>query len=134
MRDRRALNGIQAGALGLASLARTSRFEVVTDEQTTVLGPAAMLARAAASFATAFPAEVTRVALARRRATTTAERDYGLPRRPAGPIRSITYLRSEPSLRYLGAHVGGAAAHTAGVINGLGERRGRGARRRGRAP
>ena len=84
-----------------------------------MLGPAAMLARAGANFATAFPAEVTRVALARRRATTTAARDYGLPRRPAGPIRSITYLRSEPSLRYLGAHVGGAAAHTAGVINGL---------------
>ena len=119
VRDRRALNGIQAGALGLTGLARTSRFEVVTDEQTTVLGPAAMLARAGANFATAFPAEVTRVALARRRATTTAARDYRLPRRPAGPIRSITYLRSEPSLRYLGAHVGGAAAHTAGVINGL---------------
>jgi glycosyltransferase involved in cell wall biosynthesis len=119
VRDRRALNGIQAGALGLTSLVRTSRFEVVTDEQTTVLGPAAMLARATATFAAAFPAEVARVALARRRATTSAARDYGLPRRPSGPIRSITYLRSEPSLRYLGAHVGGAAAHTAGVINGL---------------
>jgi glycosyltransferase involved in cell wall biosynthesis len=119
VRDRRALNGIQAGALGLTSLARTSRFEVVTGDETTVLRPPAMLARAAATFATAFPTEVARVALARRRATTTAARDYGLPRRPVGTIRSITYLRSEPSLRYLGAHVGGAAAHTAGVINGL---------------
>ena len=78
-----------------------------------------MLARAAATFVTAFPAEVTRIGLARRRAAMVAARDYHLPRRPAGPIRSITYLRSEPSLRYLGAHVGGAAAHTAGVINGL---------------
>jgi glycosyltransferase involved in cell wall biosynthesis len=119
VRDRRALNGIQAGALGLTSLARTSRFELVTDDETTVLGLPAMLTRATATFAAAFPAEVARVALARRRATTTAARDYGLPRRPAGPIRAITYLRSEPSLRYLGAHVGGAAAHTAGVINAL---------------
>jgi glycosyltransferase involved in cell wall biosynthesis len=119
LRDRRALNGIQAGAVGLASLARTSRFEIVTPEATIVLGPVGMLARAAATFATAFPAEVTRIGLARRRAATVAARDYHLPRRPVGPIRSITYLRSEPSLRYLGAHVGGAAAHTAGVINGL---------------
>jgi glycosyltransferase involved in cell wall biosynthesis len=119
VRDRRALNGIQAGALGLTSFARTSRFEVVTEDETTVLGPFAMLVRAAATFATAFPNEVARVALARRRATTVAARDHNLPRRPAGPIRSITYLRSEPSLRYLGAHVGGAAAHTAGVVNGL---------------
>ena len=120
VRDRRALNGIQAGALGLTALARTSRFEVVINDQTTVLGPAAMLARATAMFVAAFPAEVIRVGLARRRAAAAAARDYHLPRRPPGPIRSITYLRSEPSLRYLGAHVGGAAAHTAGVINGLG--------------
>ncbi len=31
----------------------------------------------------------------------------------------MTYLRAEPSLRWLGAQVGGAATHTAGVINGL---------------
>ena len=84
VRDRRALNGIQAGALGLTSLARSSRFEVVTEDQTVVLGSAAMLARATATFATAFPAEVARVALAHRRATTTAARAYDLPRRPAG--------------------------------------------------
>jgi glycosyltransferase involved in cell wall biosynthesis len=119
LRDGRALNGIQAGALGLAALARTSRFEIVGPDGTMVLGPAAMLARATATFATAFPAEAARVVLARRRAAAAAARDHGLPRRPSGPIRSLTYLRSEPSLRYLGAHIGGAAAHTAGVINGM---------------
>src|SRR5919197_6114522 len=68
VRDRRALNGVQAGAVGLASLARASRFEIVTDADTVVLGTAAMLPRATARFVTAFPAEVARVAAARRRA------------------------------------------------------------------
>jgi glycosyltransferase involved in cell wall biosynthesis len=31
----------------------------------------------------------------------------------------VTYLRAEPSLSWLGAQVGGAATHTAGVVNGL---------------
>ena len=119
LRDERPLNGIQAGGLGLAALARTSRFEIVGPSSTAVLGPAAMVARATATFATAFPAEAARIALARRRAVAVAARHHGLPRHPAGPIRSLTYMRSEPSLRYLGAHIGGAAAHTAGVINGL---------------
>jgi glycosyltransferase involved in cell wall biosynthesis len=119
LRDARALNGVQAGALGLAALARTSRFEVVAPDATVALGPAAMLARASATFTAALPAEVARIALARRRAAAVAAREHRLPRHPAGPIRSLTYLRSEPSLRYMGAHVGGAAAHTAGVINGF---------------
>jgi glycosyltransferase involved in cell wall biosynthesis len=119
LRDARALNGVQAGALGLAALSRADRFEIVTPGGTVILGQPAMLARASATFATAFPAEVGRVVLARRRAKAVAERDHRLPRRPAGPIRSLTYLRSEASLRYMGAHVGGAAAHTAGVINGF---------------
>ena len=99
------------------------------------LGPAAMLARATATFRDCVPG---RGRPRRRwraggrrprpRATTTCRAG------PAGPIRSITYLRSEPSLRYLGAHVGGAAAHTAGVINGLVHAGVGGARRGGRAP
>jgi glycosyltransferase involved in cell wall biosynthesis len=119
LRDTRALNGVQAGAVGLASLARTSRFELVAPGQTVRLGRAAMLACAGATFAAALPAEAARIVLARRRAAAVAARDHRLPRRPAGPIRSIAYLRSEPTLRYMGAHVGGAAAHTAGVINGF---------------
>ncbi len=31
----------------------------------------------------------------------------------------LRYLRGEPSLRWLGAQVGGAATHTAGVVNGF---------------
>ncbi|MEA2276733.1 MAG: hypothetical protein QOC78_1693 [Solirubrobacteraceae bacterium] len=119
LRDGRALNGVQAGALGLAAMARTSRFEIVGPAGTVSLGPAAMLARATATFAAAFPAEAARVALARRRAAAVAARDHALPRHPSGEIRSVTYLRSEPSIRYMGAQIGGAAAHTAGVVNGL---------------
>jgi glycosyltransferase involved in cell wall biosynthesis len=119
VRDSRPLNGVQAGALGLAALAPAGRFEIVAPERTTTLSPNAMFARAVASFATAFPVEAARIAAARRRAAAVAARDHRLPGAPAGPIRSVTYLRSEPSLRYMGAHVGGAAVHTSGVINGF---------------
>ncbi len=119
VRDARALNGVQAGAVGLAALSRAGRYAIEDPQGTATFGQAAMLARAGATFATAFPNEAARALLARRRATAVAARDHALPRRPAGPIRSVTYLRSEASLRYMGAHVGGAAAHTAGVINGF---------------
>ncbi len=41
-----------------------------------------------------------------------------LPRRAADP-QSVLYVRSEPSTTWAGAAIGGAAAHTTGVINGL---------------
>jgi glycosyltransferase involved in cell wall biosynthesis len=119
VRDARALNGVQAGALGLAALSRAARYAIEGPQGTATFGQAAMLARASATFATAFPSEAARTVLAHRRATAVAAREHALPRRPAGPIRSVTYLRSEASLRYMGAHVGGAAVHTAGVINGF---------------
>jgi glycosyltransferase involved in cell wall biosynthesis len=119
VRDARALNGVQAGALGLAALSRAGAYAIESPDGTATFGQAALLARAAATFATAFPSEAARAVLARRRAIAVAAREHTLPRRPAGPIRSVTYLRSEASLRYMGAHVGGAAAHTAGVINGF---------------
>ena len=119
LRDARGFNGVQAGALGLAALSRAGRYAIEGPEGRDTLGQAAMLSRAGATFATAFPTEAARVLLAQRRAKAVAARDHRLPRRPAGPIRSLTYLRSEASLRYMGAHVGGAAAHTSGVINGF---------------
>jgi glycosyltransferase involved in cell wall biosynthesis len=120
LRDDRPLNGVQAGALGLAALAAADRFEIVGARRTAVLGRPAMLARATATFATAFPAEVARTVLAHRRAAAAAAADHVLRPVPTGQaMKAVTYLRSEPSLRYMGAHVGGAAAHTAGVIEGL---------------
>jgi glycosyltransferase involved in cell wall biosynthesis len=119
LRDARRLNGVQAGALGLAALSRAERYTVEGPEETATSRQAALLARASATFATAFPSEVARAVVARRRAIAVAGREHALPRRPAGPIRSVTYLRSEASLSYMGEHVGGAAAHTAGVINGF---------------
>jgi glycosyltransferase involved in cell wall biosynthesis len=117
--DDRVVGGIEAGALGLAALADAPRFEIVSPTATVTHGRAVMLARATATFATALPAEAARIALARRRAEGVAAREHGLPRRPSGRIAAITYLRSEPTLRYMGAHVGGAASHTSGVINGF---------------
>ncbi len=119
LRDARALNGVEAGALGLAALSRAARYVVESPQGTATFGQAAILARATVTFATALPSEAGRLVLARRRAKAVAARDHRLPRLPSTPIRSITYLRSEASLRYKGAHVGGAAAHTSGVINGF---------------
>jgi glycosyltransferase involved in cell wall biosynthesis len=119
VRDARALNGVQAGALGLAALSRAERYAIEGPHEAATFGQMAMLARATATFATAFPSELARAVVARRRAVAVAAREYALPRRPAGPIRSVTYLRSEASLRHMGTQVGGAAAHTAGVINGF---------------
>ena len=41
-----------------------------------------------------------------------------MPREVRDP-RSVVYLRAEPSLRWMGQIVGGAATHTSGVVNGF---------------
>jgi glycosyltransferase involved in cell wall biosynthesis len=119
LRDARELNGVQAGALLLAALGRTRHFEVRTPTRVQRLRPAAMRARASRELATALPIELVRSAAWHRRARRAAARTFALPARPAGEPRRVTYLRSEPSLRWLGAQVGGAATHTSGVINAL---------------
>jgi glycosyltransferase involved in cell wall biosynthesis len=53
-----------------------------------------------------------------RRAGEVAAREPALPRHAAHP-ESVVYLRSDPSVRWRGHLVGGAATHTSGVINGF---------------
>ena len=78
-----------------------------------------MRARAAAELGVALPTEVARTALWYRQARRVAATSFGLPPRPRHEVERVTYVRSEPSLTWFGSQVGGAAAHTAGVINGL---------------
>jgi glycosyltransferase involved in cell wall biosynthesis len=119
LRDDRALNGVQAGAQLLAALSPAERFEVRTPSRSASVAAGTMRTRALASLAGALPAELTRSVRSYRRAGKVAASSYTLPARPAGPVERVTYLRAEPSLRWLGRQIGGAATHTSGVINGL---------------
>jgi glycosyltransferase involved in cell wall biosynthesis len=119
LRDDRALTGVQSGALALAALGSAERLEVRSPTITTSHGRRATRMRAMTELASALPVELARSALWHERARRAAARSYVLPARPPGDIREVTYLRAEPSLRWLGAQVGGAATHTSGVINAL---------------
>jgi glycosyltransferase involved in cell wall biosynthesis len=119
VRDERALNGVQAGALLLAVLSRAGRVEVCSPNAAINVGVGSMRARAAAAVAMALPVELARSARWYARARRIAATRFALPAQPAVEVRRVTYLRAEPSLRWLGNQVGGAATHTAGVINGL---------------
>lgn len=118
LRDERPLSGVQAGGQGLAALARGRRFELAGPGGAKPTGHAAFLARAVADFAGAMPRELIGTVRQERRAARLAATPFGLPA-PAGRPARITYLRTEPSLQWMGLHVGGAATHTAGVVNGF---------------
>jgi len=119
LRDDRALNGVQSGALALAALSRASRVEVRSPSGATSEGRGAARTRAVTALATTLPTELARSACWHERARRAAATSFSLPACPLAEIRRVTYLRAEPSLRWLGTQVGGAATHTAGVINGL---------------
>lgn len=107
-------SGLQAGARTLAALARAGAIR--NGEVAAARGRYAL--RAAARAGVAVPAEVAATVRLPRAAARYASEPVVLPA-PRGRPRSLTYLRSEPSLRWMGLHVGGAATHTSGVINGL---------------
>jgi glycosyltransferase involved in cell wall biosynthesis len=70
----------------------------------------------------AVPRELWRSAVLAGRIERVARRRYFLrrdARREPGESTRISYLRVEPTLRWLGLQVGGAATHTRGVVNGL---------------
>lgn len=119
LRDELALNGVQAGALMLASLSRARRVELRSPSGVTSSGPWAARARAARTLTTALPTELARSARWHERARRAAAVSYSLPIRSQRAVTRVSYLRAEPSLRWLGVQVGGAATHTAGVVNGL---------------
>ena len=107
-------SAVQAVSLALVSLARAPRFAIAGRET----GRAGFAIRALAKVLTAVPAELARTALWARRLRRAAARRTPLPRSVARPAK-VAYLRVEPTLRWMGAYVGGAATHTTGVINGL---------------
>lgn len=103
-------------ALVLAALASTRATRVVLDGRR--MGRARFAARAAILAARTLSREAAASTAMASRISVQGLRRYKLP---ATSIRtqSALYLRVEPSLRWQGAQVGGAATHTSGVINGL---------------
>jgi glycosyltransferase involved in cell wall biosynthesis len=79
---------------------------------------AAFVARALGKVVRAIPAELLHSVLLARRVTRMGTAAGELPTSVVEP-RSVIYLRVDPTLKWLGAQVGGAATHTSGVINGL---------------
>jgi glycosyltransferase involved in cell wall biosynthesis len=119
LRDVRSLNGVQSGAIALASLSCAGNFEIRSSAGVRRMGRNSMRARAVIAVAATLPLELTLTACSYKHARKAAARSYALPSRPVGEIRRVTYLRAESSLSWLGAQVGGSATHTGGVINGL---------------
>jgi glycosyltransferase involved in cell wall biosynthesis len=107
-------SAVQAVSLGLVALARAPRF-MLGGRETGRLGFAI---RALARLVRAVPAELLRTALWARRLRAAASRRTP-PAAAAASPSTVAYLRVEPTLRWMGAYVGGAATHTTGVINGF---------------
>jgi glycosyltransferase involved in cell wall biosynthesis len=109
-----ALSALQAAALVMIGGAR-ARVWVIGGRR---FGRAAFTGWALTRAARAIPGELFRTVLLAERVRRYTRRRYGLPRHRSEPRRAL-YLRVDPTLRWLGAQVGGAATHTSGVINGL---------------
>jgi glycosyltransferase involved in cell wall biosynthesis len=108
------LSALQAAALVFVALARADAY--VLDGRR--LGRLQFLSESIARAAVALPAELSRTAVLSAQVRRFARRSYKLPAHAADP-RRVLYLRVDPSLKWLGSQVGGAATHTSGVINGL---------------
>ena len=108
------LSAVQGVLLVVLTVAR-GRVWVVDGRRR---GRLAFLGQALARAAVAVPAELAHLGWLARKVTHYTRRRYHLPTRCAAPRRAL-YLRVDPSMRWLGAQVGGAATHTSGVINGL---------------
>jgi glycosyltransferase involved in cell wall biosynthesis len=112
-------SGVQAGAVVIAAFARCGGFEIEVGEETRILGRSAFLARALLSAAVRVPAELLRTVRLLRRVDSVARIGTSAPVPLFESPCSVAYLRAESRLTWKGAYVGGAAAHTTGVINGL---------------
>jgi glycosyltransferase involved in cell wall biosynthesis len=109
-------SGKQAAALLVGAFARARRRRVETPAGSEELRWPRFIARAVAAMALAVPRELWRSRMLTRRAARIAERRVALPRYVSRTDRLI-YLRGEPRWRSGGAFIGGAATHTAGVVN-----------------
>lgn len=108
------LSSIQAAALVSLLAVRTRRFVVGNQ----AMGRASFAGHAFTRAATAVPSELIHSVRLAMRVMRSGRRRYHLPRSTAAATRAV-YLRVDPTLKWLGAQVGGAATHTSGVINGL---------------
>jgi glycosyltransferase involved in cell wall biosynthesis len=109
-------SAVQATLAVMVGLARARRFRI--EGRTGPYGRLAFLSRGLGRAALAVPAELWRTRGLRAVLRRTAARSHRIPAAGAHP-GSLIYLRIEPSLRWMGAYVGGAATHTTGVINGF---------------
>jgi glycosyltransferase involved in cell wall biosynthesis len=108
------LSGRQALVLCVLAASRTHRF--VTDGRAS--GRAQFAARAGVAALRALGREMAGTLAMAAAVVADERRRYRIPVSAHQP-RSALYLRVEPSLRWHGSQVGGAATHTSGVVNGL---------------
>ncbi len=109
----------QAVALAVLGLAPSEPLRDLTPRRgETEMGRAAFLARGASRVAAAIANELISAPRLYRLARRSARREIRVPQEVRDP-RSVLYLRAEPSLRWMGQIVGGAATHTSGVVNGF---------------
>lgn len=108
------LSAVQAVVLFSLALARTHRF-VVGDR---VRGRPAFAGYALAKAVRAVPEELAQIARLGLSITRVGRRRYRLPAGTTSVDKAL-YVRVDPTLKWLGQQIGGAATHTSGVINGL---------------
>lgn len=116
LRDEVPLDGVQAGAVLLLAATHAQAFEVVTPRGITTHGHVSFVTAASARFAVAMPGELLRTTLLLARVLRVAQRDVALPL-GGGKGNGALYLHRP--LSAMGSSTGGAAVHTAGVIEGL---------------
>jgi glycosyltransferase involved in cell wall biosynthesis len=112
------LSGVQSLVLLLAAFVRRGPFTTVEPAGVRRWSRARFLPRCARLAVAAVPAEVVSAVRLYRRARAAARAPVALPRF-AERVDSVLYVRADPSLRWRGHLVGGAATHTSGVINGF---------------
>jgi glycosyltransferase involved in cell wall biosynthesis len=118
-RDDLQRSAFQAGGAVIGALARSNEFAIADG-----VAPPQPLRRWALLLTTLVDASVAlprelwhtyRLLRAVMRETSRTDRLPALAR----PPQRVTYLRTEPAISFRGLYIGGAAAHTTGVINGL---------------
>lgn len=112
------LSAVQAVILAALAAAPAPWVELRDGGGSRRLSRARFLAHALARLVKAVPAELAWTAVRAAQASRAASRARPLPSATRAPQR-VMYLRAEPSVRWLGRYVGGAATHTSGVVNGL---------------
>jgi glycosyltransferase involved in cell wall biosynthesis len=113
------LSGVQAVILVIVGLIPAHRWILMRPGRERVSSRSAYLASALRRLPVALIFELFHTIRLRRDVLAVAGRDYRLPQ-TATRVMSALYLRVEPSVRWQGTlAVGGAATHSAGVIDGL---------------